>query len=84
MNKEKKVVKNNIAKRKDDDKVRVVDIKIDEKKPRLKEPGVPTNKKEAQAILDAYKARCKKFPVRMIKFEKKEKALKAWVESFSK
>lgn len=83
MTKEKKEpVKNNIASREDKDVV--VDIKIDEKEPRKKQPGVPTNKKEAQELLDAYKARCERFPARMGKFKQKKDALEKWVDSFPK
>lgn len=79
MEKEKKV-KNNIAEREDAKEI-VVDIKIDEKQPVKKRPGVPTNKEERQAIFDSYKLNCERFPARMGKFKGKEKSLLRWVKT---
>lgn len=56
----------------------VAEVIIDEKSKKVEKP---LTREEAQDIVDAYKAQCKPFPVRMKKYESKKDELKAWVES---
>ncbi|MBU0598803.1 hypothetical protein KKF61_07525 [Patescibacteria group bacterium] len=60
----------------------VVNIVIDEKAPPKPQPGEPTNRKEAEALVKAYHANCVKFPARLPKWEAKKEVLEKWVKSF--
>lgn len=58
----------------------VVEVKIDKKEP---QPVVRMTRKKGEKLLKAYKAQCAKFPVRMKKYERKEKngEFKRWLEA---
>ncbi len=72
----KEVVKNNIADR--DDENPTVEVKLDKKKPKK---VVRMNRKDAAELVKKYKKQCEPFPVRMLKYKRKEESLKKWVAS---